>query len=577
MYNPYPSYPVAQQDRKNVNVNAVNMNAMGAINSISGSSPKLYNGNGMVTNMPPSSTVASNASMSGMGHMVQPAVGGPSSSGAASGATSTTRNYSNYPQPQNTRIISNPPVTASVTGHHLGMPPRNYYQQQQQQSPQTQTASQQPQMNYQQQQQQQQMSQYQNQNRQYPASTIYDANFLQMYPQQQYQQQQQQYQQLLQVQYPNQYGSQFNQQQMQHMPQQIRNSPQQPQQPQQLQSHPQHQSQTRYLEQLKQQAAPQTYSMQSIGYEDDHHLDGYHQDLDLKPRQQPQVQLVQTQTQPQLPGTQQHLSHQHLQQQQNHLQQQQNSFQQHLQQQPLHQQVQPSHLQVHGQQQHHQTQPQAVTHDQYLHKSPQQLSNGPSKLSKHISPVGVESVSSKITSASGSTPPTSASSGAVAGPDQPIRKRGRKPKNQSLEATNPTFHQFDNPPPVPAEKRKRGRPKLLILDPTLNSYIDSSHPNYKALRTQMKREDGPVLSSYVDKSQSAYLLREYDASEASKLLQKKDKRGRPRKFAVEETGITVKGVRIGGMKHKRKKSVTNPVPNQMKRPRGRPRKIDTGF
>ena len=61
------------------------------------------------------------------------------------------------------------------------------------------------------------------------------------------------------------------------------------------------------------------------------------------------------------------------------------------------------------------------------------------------------------------------------------------------------------------------------------------------------------------------------------LLQKKDRRGRPRKFPVEQTGVTIKGVRVNGtMKQRRKKDddmYHSQLGRVVKRERGRPKKV----
>lgn len=121
----------------------------------------------------------------------------------------------------------------------------------------------------------------------------------------------------------------------------------------------------------------------------------------------------------------------------------------------------------------------------------------------------------------------------------------------------------DHGPRKPAGevKRKRGRPKKIILDPSTNTYIDSSHPNFKQLNKQLKPmahqyrlDDGTTQLA----SAPSAVLRSYDQNEVRLLLQKKDKRGRPRKFPVEETGLTIKGVRINGAK--RRKHLDMPPP-----------------
>lgn len=192
------------------------------------------------------------------------------------------------------------------------------------------------------------------------------------------------------------------------------------------------------------------------------------------------------------------------------------------------------------------------------------------------------------------------------------RKRGRKSKNQSVAATNPTFDQFghsSNPTAdrsnhhqaaaiiqvdhetdgnsSPIEKRKRGRPKTLLFDASINQYIDSSHPNYKSVKQQLKNNsngnelDGSYLGKSITTSNnpgnshathhSTYLIpHEFNELEVQNLLRKKDRRGRPRKFGFEETGITVKGVKVGGIKKKRQPKTSDE--SVVKKARGRPRK-----
>lgn len=112
-------------------------------------------------------------------------------------------------------------------------------------------------------------------------------------------------------------------------------------------------------------------------------------------------------------------------------------------------------------------------------------------------------------------------------------------------------------------KRKRGRPKKIILDPSTNTYIDLSHPNFKQLNKQLKPmahqyrlDDGTTQLT----SATNAVLRSYDQNEVQLLLQKKDRRGRPRKFPIEETGLTIKGVRINGAKKRKHLDMSPPRP-----------------
>lgn len=119
-------------------------------------------------------------------------------------------------------------------------------------------------------------------------------------------------------------------------------------------------------------------------------------------------------------------------------------------------------------------------------------------------------------------------------------------------------------------KKKRGRPKKFILDPSTNTMIDSTHPNFKMLNKAMREgnnfeesTNGHVNSTNTNvntntnssSNTNADLSGLFNASntignfndvELKELLKKKDRRGRPRKFAIEETGVTIKGVRING-------------------------------
>lgn len=116
-------------------------------------------------------------------------------------------------------------------------------------------------------------------------------------------------------------------------------------------------------------------------------------------------------------------------------------------------------------------------------------------------------------------------------------------------------------PPVSSEKKRRGRPKKLILDPSTNEYINSLHPNFKQLNKELKeselQQSGMAEHSIFKDEQISKLndqptyLRNLDDDAVKQLLQKKDRRGRPRKFPVEQTGITIKGIRVNGNKKKK--------------------------
>lgn len=101
-------------------------------------------------------------------------------------------------------------------------------------------------------------------------------------------------------------------------------------------------------------------------------------------------------------------------------------------------------------------------------------------------------------------------------------------------------------------KRKRGRPKKLLLDPATNTYIDLLHPNFKQLNKQLKPVQTKEYRLEDGRTQVApTALRLFDDAAVRLLLKKKDRRGRPRKFPIEQTGVTIKGVRINGSKKRK--------------------------
>lgn len=126
------------------------------------------------------------------------------------------------------------------------------------------------------------------------------------------------------------------------------------------------------------------------------------------------------------------------------------------------------------------------------------------------------------------------------------------PKENPAKYPNKSLPQSTD---APSTKRKRGRPKKLIMDPATNSYIDLSHPHFKVLNKQLKpllakeyqMEDGSTHMT----SQTHSVLKCYDQDQVKELLQKKDRRGRPRKFPIELTGVTIKGIRINGAKKRK--------------------------
>lgn len=127
-------------------------------------------------------------------------------------------------------------------------------------------------------------------------------------------------------------------------------------------------------------------------------------------------------------------------------------------------------------------------------------------------------------------------------------------------------------------KKKRGRPKKLILDPSSNQYIDSSHENFKKLNRLLKQNADVTVKQAHSAMENNLKFDSLNDQEMKQLLELKDRRGRPRKFPVEQTGITIKGVRVNGtIKGKRKES---PVPldsedKVQKKRRGRPKR-ETG-
>jgi predicted type IV restriction endonuclease len=120
------------------------------------------------------------------------------------------------------------------------------------------------------------------------------------------------------------------------------------------------------------------------------------------------------------------------------------------------------------------------------------------------------------------------------------------------------------------DRKRRGRPKKLIFDSSLNEYIDSSHPNFKQLNKELKNlERIQMLTHILDADESfesenpgnndsiaklhhqPTYLRKLDDDAVKQLMQKKDRRGRPRKFPVEQTGLTIKGIRVNGNRKKK--------------------------
>lgn len=128
-------------------------------------------------------------------------------------------------------------------------------------------------------------------------------------------------------------------------------------------------------------------------------------------------------------------------------------------------------------------------------------------------------------------------------------------------------------------KRKRGRPKKFILDPSTNQYIDSSHENYKRLNRIHKESMDAANKSDAKEGTPGFIakgtsLGSLNDQAVKQLLEKKDRRGRPRKFPIEQTGVTIKGVRVNGTLKRRKPSTpTLEADGITKRKRGRPKRI----
>lgn len=130
-----------------------------------------------------------------------------------------------------------------------------------------------------------------------------------------------------------------------------------------------------------------------------------------------------------------------------------------------------------------------------------------------------------------------------------------------------------------SSKKKRGRPKKLILDPETNVYIDSSHGKFKKLNKLLK--ESAQAQKPAESASDGSLMSKGSNIETIKddvlkdLLKKKDKRGRPRKFPIEETGVTIKGIRVNGsLKARKKASALRAKDSKIeKKKRGRPRKV----
>lgn len=134
-------------------------------------------------------------------------------------------------------------------------------------------------------------------------------------------------------------------------------------------------------------------------------------------------------------------------------------------------------------------------------------------------------------------------------------------------------------------KKRRGRPRKLILDPSTNEYIDSSHENYKRLNKILLKESTESEKSHGFEKDVALLVAQganlgsLNDQTVKQLLEHKDRRGRPRKFPIEQTGVTIKGIRVNGSSRTRRKSIVSPTGEEEKKTlleqkdtRGRPRK-----
>lgn len=126
-------------------------------------------------------------------------------------------------------------------------------------------------------------------------------------------------------------------------------------------------------------------------------------------------------------------------------------------------------------------------------------------------------------------------------------------------------------------RKKRGRPKKLILDPETNEFIDSSHEHYKRLnkllmQTTADKTSTTDMGKLIQKGSNFDNLNDQTVKQ---LLEQKDRRGRPRKFPIEQTGVTIRGIRVNGtLKARKKPSLTAyALPDQaVKKKRGRPRR-----
>lgn len=142
----------------------------------------------------------------------------------------------------------------------------------------------------------------------------------------------------------------------------------------------------------------------------------------------------------------------------------------------------------------------------------------------------------------------------------------------TLPSSLETQPMASSPPAFVTQKKGRGRPKKLIFDPSTQQYVDSAHPNYKDLNKLLKQSmlslkalnsgayngnDGEVTSSELHApippdivrriiSQPLY-SRRIDDEAVRQLIRRRDRRGRPRKYTEEETGVTIRGIRVNGL------------------------------
>ncbi|KAM9932504.1 hypothetical protein OXX80_007870, partial [Metschnikowia pulcherrima] len=90
----------------------------------------------------------------------------------------------------------------------------------------------------------------------------------------------------------------------------------------------------------------------------------------------------------------------------------------------------------------------------------------------------------------------------------------------------------------------------------------------------LKQNSDGIVKSGHSPMENGLRLDSLNDEEMRQLLSSKDRRGRPRKFPVEQTGITIKGVRVAGSLKGRKKEspvLFDAVNQVQKKKRGRPK------